>query len=89
MAYIVPNAPIPAPTEHLRGGKYPFADLEPGQSFMVPNKADMPPGEDVGNASTVKNMRTIVCRMNAKGGKRFRCRIYPQDKHWVQVWRDQ
>jgi len=91
MVYISENAPIPPANSNRKGTcRFPFAQLEIGHSFFVANKNDMPPGEDISDASTLGNMTTHVSRHNNKlmPDKKFRCRIYPVNKQWIQVWRE-
>jgi hypothetical protein len=95
MAYIVNDLPKPK-IKHTGGfgtkgqSRWPFAKLEIGQSFMVPNKKNMPPGESVEDASTEANMRTHVSRHNRKifPDRKFICKVYEADTHWLQIYRE-
>ncbi len=85
-------APIPNrnPKDMPKGTcKYPFNDIEVGESFFVPIKTGVP--GDLPNATTIQNMRTHISRHNkdiaSTKGKRFKCAVYPDNKAYIQIWR--
>mgnify|MGYP003398077870 FL=1 len=66
--------------------KFPFATLNVGEGFFVPNKLAMPPAELLEKASTLRNMQTHCNYQNKKKDKVFRAALY--DTNWIQVWRE-
>lgn len=64
---------IPIPRSHAEGGKYPFPQMEIGDSFVVP--------ADRGRAATV-----ACARQKRKHGKQFATRK-TEDGKFVRVWR--
>lgn len=96
MPYEILTIPIPErPTrgKHAKGvSKYPFASLEVGQSFVVPNKAELTnlPLNDGAKAVSLGSVQSLVHRWNTVlgEGKHFKCAVSSTDNRYIQVWRE-
>jgi hypothetical protein len=85
--YEIIKAPIPSKPVTTKGhSKYPFAKLEVGESFLVPNKDLNPPAHLLELSSTYGNMKTHVSRHNNKilPDRRFQCSL---SGNYIQVSR--
>lgn len=67
------NIPIPPKSYSGRVAKYPTAQLEVGESFMIPNS----------ELSSSKHKGGIY-NVSAKTGRKFTTRTYPEG---VRIWR--
>lgn len=75
-------------TIRTKPDKYPFANLEVGEGFDVPNIELNPPWNLLLKASTLKNMRSNCNYRNRSTGKRFAAAYKDDTKHYIQVWRE-
>jgi len=86
--------PMPVYEEKERkGDKFPFNSLSLGEGFFVPNKENLPEGEYTAEPQSFRNMQNHCNSRNKRiknkaEQKVFRCRLFPTDPRWIQVWRE-
>lgn len=88
--YNIVNAPLPTNLKPTKGqSKYPFNQLEVGQSFFVPNREANLPEFAVEEAALLRTLKTHVSRWNTKitPDKKFHVAVSQSDDRWLQVWR--
>lgn len=89
MTYEIVTVPIPA-LASPNTSKFPFAKLEIGESFFVPNKDNLPDNVDISISATQANMKTHCSRhtrLKLVGEKIFKCKLWPENNQFIQVWR--
>lgn len=94
MSYEIFNVPTPeakpGATNAKKGeSKYPFRQLQIGQSFFVPNKETVTNPADLEKAAYLGTLRAHCSRQSRHvlKGREFRAAIMPGNDLWLQVWR--
>lgn len=76
--YPIYNAPLPVRKRKAKfDRKYPFEDLEVGQSFFV----------NIKEGKTQNNMACLSTYWSKKLNRRYWAAL-TDDKQWIQVWRE-
>lgn len=77
------GVPVPPPSKGGRAVKYPFADLQVGDSFSVPLSGEMHPGG--GDMTAHRVSQAAIRRSKCHGGK-FRVRTV-REEGVARCWR--